>query len=958
MITDQQIRQLRELLNSGADMAFFFSKIKSPEWLPALARNGFYAKPPPPTQKGNTIFHPVWPQTRFLIGLAATGPSEVAAVTAAIPATGNATVNEDIFRIAVALPPKDMEMLIPRIEKWLRTANLRWHSVALAQFVCKAAEGGKVPAALGVAANILAFRDAPTFEDGPAEMTSPIAGWKPEPVSRFESYEYGEFLTRILPTLTSADACGTVRVLCKIVDGYVQLRGRIDAERPGYDGSQFWRPSVAGHEQNSPYDAVTSLITALARTGEQEIKSGHMTFEMVCQTTKAFPWDIFRRLELYWMGRFYDRLSPSIIKEALLNREYVRSDRFDLEYGELAKVAFASLGEAEQRQVIAWIDEGPELAPGIWESFHGSELGKKQAEDWANGWRQKKLFWIKDYLFEPVKTNYVGWEKQFGTPEHPGFHAWGGSFESGLQSPMSLPDFIAKSLDEQAQHLRTWEPKAGDFNGPTKEALGNVFRTAIGEAPATYIEHAELFVDLPPVYVAAFFSALWETLKDGAPHAMTGVWKTAEWLVSQPNEETDLFDEFTRNSRRSRPWHAARMALARLLNSLLGSQGHPLPIDDKERIWPLLEQLATDPDPNIHASAEDPDNEDSMGPFNLSLNTVRGEAIHGVFSYIMWRNRLAADKKAGLPPEARRLLERHLDPAIEPTRTIRSIFGANINRLFHWDEKWMESNQQRIFSESHPLLDEIAWSTFITHAQPFSDVFDLLNGRFRRAVMEMVSSRREKGDPDPRVALGGYLVALYWGDILDLWQENGLLSLFFSRAPDSVRGKVIKFVGSTAKKAVQPIAPVVIGRLVEFWEWRYKVAKEDGGINHAEELANFVWWFYSEKFDVKWAATEMVRALELSTTSVMESLYLRRFSEIADEQTAEALCALELAVGRIGKPPSAFWFDDEAIKILSAALRSQDSELQRRAKALQDSFVKQGRYDYINLPKAPAKALE
>jgi hypothetical protein len=218
----------------------------------------------------------------------------------------------------------------------------------------------------------------------------------------------------------------------------------------------------------------------------------------------------------------------------------------------------------------------------------------------------------------------------------------------------------------------------------------------------------------------------------------------------------------------------------------------------------------------------------------------------------------------------------------------------------------------------------------------------------------MVSPRREKGDRDPRVALGCYLVALYWGGSLDFQQADGLLALFFGRAPDSVRGEVIKFIGITAKKAVEPIAPVVMERLVALWEWRANVAKENGGKNHAEELSNFVWWLHAEKFDDRWAAIEMVRALELSSTSVQESLYLRRFSEIASKHTAEALRALELAVGKAGKISSAFWFDEEAINILSAALRSDDSDLQRRAKVIQDSFVKQGRYDYLKLPKPPA----
>jgi len=200
--------------------------------------------------------------------------------------------------------------------------------------------------------------------------------------------------------------------------------------------------------------------------------------------------------------------------------------------------------------------------------------------------------------------------------------------------------------------------------------------------------------------------------------------------------------------------------------------------------------------------------------------------------------------------------------------------------------------------------------------------------------------------------LGCYLVALYWGGSIDFKSADSLLTRFFAKAPDAVRGEVIKFIGSSAKKAPTPIAPVVMERLVALWEWRVKVAQTEGAKNQSEELVNFVWWLHSEKFDDCWAAVEMVRALELSATSVQESLYLRRFAKLADKHTAEALRALELAMGKAGKLASAFWFDEEAITILSAALRSTDAGLQQRAKALQDAFVKQGRYDYIKLPKA------
>ena len=219
---------------------------------------------------------------------------------------------------------------------------------------------------------------------------------------------------------------------------------------------------------------------------------------------------------------------------------------------------------------------------------------------------------------------------------------------------------------------------------------------------------------------------------------------------------------------------------------------------------------------------------------------------------------------------------------------------------------------------------------------------------------ELASPAREKGDRDPRVALGCYLVALYWGGSIDFKSADSLLIRFFANAPDAVRGEVIKFVGISAKKATAPITPLVIERLVALWEWRVEIAQAQGGKNQVEELANFVWWLHSGKFEDCWSTVEMVRALELSGTSVQESIYLRRFAELADKHTAEALRALELAVGKAGKLSSTFWYDEEAVAILSIALQSKDVGLQQRAKALQDAFVKQGRYDYIKLPKAPA----
>ena len=104
MITEVQIKNLKSLLQSGADMDFFFSSIKSPEWLPVLLEHGFFDSPPDPVRSGGWVQYPPWPQSRYLARIAAQLPDVAVKVAQHIPHTENIRVNDDIFGVALAVP--------------------------------------------------------------------------------------------------------------------------------------------------------------------------------------------------------------------------------------------------------------------------------------------------------------------------------------------------------------------------------------------------------------------------------------------------------------------------------------------------------------------------------------------------------------------------------------------------------------------------------------------------------------------------------------------------------------------------------------------------------------------------------------------------------------------------------------------------------------------------------------
>jgi hypothetical protein len=92
----------------------------------------------------------------------------------------------------------------------------------------------------------------------------------------------------------------------------------------------------------------------------------------------------------------------------------------------------------------------------------------------------------------------------------------------------------------------------------------------------------------------------------------------------------------------------------------------------------------------------------------------------------------------GLPAELAALLERHLDPEVEPTATIRSVSGEWFPFLVAWDEQCAAAHAGDIFpSEGENHLWRAAWHADgrSNHAQ--AGVYAVLRVQYRRAVDEL-----------------------------------------------------------------------------------------------------------------------------------------------------------------------------------------------------------------------------
>jgi hypothetical protein len=130
--------------------------------------------------------------------------------------------------------------------------------------------------------------------------------------------------------------------------------------------------------------------------------------------------------------------------------------------------------------------------------------------------------------------------------------------------------------------------------------------------------------------------------------------------------------------------------------------------------------------------------------------------------------------------------------------------------------------------------------------QPGGLLLPILRDRYLKAIERLGEPRPEAGHTqDPRERLAEHLMLLYgWGQ---LRLNDVLLLEFFAKAPDSVRGHAMRFIGFGLYHDKQTMAPETMERLTALCDDRLKVARATHDRSaHKAELAALGWWFANQ----------------------------------------------------------------------------------------------------------------
>jgi len=924
-------------------LSYLFKQCDDPDWLPILEEKGFFRNPPKPVEDAahGGVRFPPWPASRFLVKMAAHRPQEVLAIVQKIE-TQNPWVIADLAKVALKLPPDLANQLVPRLIEWL---NLPHNRLMLTDRACNLvtllANGGCVDSAVALMEALLT-----TDDDG-----------------RQTVHYHRGLRESALPALVAAATGRAVEMLANVLETAVSRTSLEGMREPPDDYSYSWRPAIEDHDQNSRHGDIKDFLVEALRDGAvQLVRENPDEIASVVGSFEVRGWFVFQRLALHVLAVFPER-APDLVLQRICCKEIFENWHIRHEYSLLVKAAFDKVPLESQREVMAWIEAGPDAESVEWtmsaiRQRHQREPNDGDIEHFKMIWQARHYALFGDALPEPWKSEYSRLVTELGRePKHADF-AISRSFRwGGPGSPKSADELRQMDSHELITFLQNWEPPE-DANRLSDgwqdcEGLGRTLSQAVAAAPEGFASQAERFTDGAPDYVPSVMTGLRDAAKQGKSFDWPPVLRMCRWVVDQ--RESD------QTGAEGDPWEVpnwrwAKMTVLDLLEAGFGEGDAALPIRLRRDVWNTLHPLTIDPNPTREYEAEHSGGR--MGPSELSSDTVRSRALHAVMRYALWVRRHLESRPDGDACtahgfeemlEVRDVLDAHLDVAAEQSLAVRAVYGFWFPWIKLLDCDWASAHVDAMFplDKDADEFRRAAWDAYAVYCQPYDDVFPLIERQYARAIDSMTTEDVNMGsEPNPFSRLAEHIITLYWRGVV---QKDGLLSQLYEHAGSALRAHVMGFVGRALSNVENGIPPEVTQRLREFLNWRIQAVTTGAGEAEASELVEFGWWIGSDLLLQEEVLATLEDVLRRTGKIEPDSMVMRRLAELCKRHPHRSVTCLALIVGGDREGWTISGAQPEVEAILRAAITSGDETTVKTAKALINRLCAGGHVEYRQL---------
>lgn len=712
----------------------------------------------------------------------------------------------------------------------------------------------------------------------------------------------------------------------KLVKALKEVHARGDEGDDDY--SYIWRPAIEDDSHNHSFDRVDNYLIAgvrdllLAHTLHVIEHTGAAKKDLDAVLTNVPQYPLLTRLRLYILRQFPDAFKDEV--EEIVVTPSAKNSTWH-EYSMLANQEFPKLSSDAKKRYFAVIDSMD-----------------KVDDEFADSWRVRLLVIVREHLAAAQKKKYAALLKHGENLEERFFTSYMREATiTGPNSPKAESDLTDKTPSEVISILKSWEP-TDEFFGPSRSGLGMTFRDVVRKQGSMYSAAAKEFLDegLRPVFVYNFLSGLIESQKQKTELDWDTILAFITALIERDKNGTLPTFTSSKEDRMESDWENVMQEMARLL--LRGFDTNGFTLKHRKETWGAVAHLAEHQDPTPEHEAQYGGN--NSDPFTMSINTVRGDAFHAVFSYIFWYNRVEKNSNEkwlnSVPDEAKLLLEKHLNLANDSSLTIRSVYGRYFPWLLSYGGEWAESLVPQIFPTDNASLRYAAWETYLSH-NLFQDAYRLLRPLYELAVEDLkkgrVPKRRYWSDPAQRIAEHVMIAFVFEVEK----GPNPFYEVFFSQASGKYRGIAVSMAGRSyisrdnfPHGEKQPEISV----LKRFWEWRLKESTSPS------ELREFGWWAKLGRLGDKWMLEQLLATVEKTKGDIDgEYVVMDSLNSLSEEYPflcAKILKYIFASNSRVDR--YAFLHMGELRSAMEKVLRSSDEEAKAQARETIDYLLKLG----------------
>lgn len=950
----------------GANYVFFFKNVDSPAWLTPLVQNGFFQNLPKveATESGQ-IRIPVWWPIFFLKKVCAQKPEQVVEILLNLEKTDNPAILREIFAIACDLPDVAYSLrLKPLIKRFLQSPY-RWGENELIVNLLQRwghMSGQPFTAALEIAQYVAAFQPDPQKEEKRTRCKeNPGAlNTSPKPTPRFHQWGYQKILEEAVRPLAVKEPYRVARILLDATASMIRMSMHPEDfdKRRDQDYSEIWCRRLNKSVRDFQ-DTRETLVHTLTYACEQVYDKVPEFIEALDQVLRKQRWKVFRRLRQHLYALHPNDQTLPWIRELLLGHEDYSNWEYHYEFQLMIRKAseyFGSrlLSEAERADIFDVILSGPskeDFREWMGDAYSEEAFQKRQRYFQRMQLRPFATLLSGAYrrYFEKLESEEQ--KKVISDESYSPYQEGNGGFVT-YQSPKSVEDLERLTDHDLLTYLNEWDEEHRDRNNWLIEikisALADVFQSLFKTRIVSQEERLAFWMACRdniarPIYVASMVKAMQELIKAKIFDNLNQWIEFCAWILSHPDSDRVEGQPEPQDESGDNPdWGSSRRAVVDFIDTCL-KKDVDAPITARDGFANLIQEVWTQFDWRLDRDQPVLLNRDQ--PIAEAINNTRSRAIMALVNFGFWvRRHLPEDPVL----EMTEIISTRVSEAAEIplTRPEYALLGMHFGNLCVLNRDWATEQKRLFFPQDDEPVWRDAFRSFLRYNQPLKLTFDILRADFELALEHLsileVAEDSDKGLVD---RLGQHLFTYYLWQAYPLSGDESLLARFYEKtcAGRQYWANLFDHIGRSLRKSDKHLDKGLVGRVIAYFDWRLDVAEP-------LELQQFTFWLEAECLEPEWRLRSYSKTLDLGRGKDMGIFTeMKSLNKLLPDHLPLVVECFAKITDALGQDNHLYISGDEAIPILKAGLKAEDSQVFENAERAKENLLRIGRFDFLDM---------